>query len=376
MHSDSGRHGSIAWLYSLRHQDVPFIPLAAETLTEAGYQVSVYDGSFDREQGIRYRHIPCGSRIVKRSYWPVLSAFIQAFPRRLDLVIASHPDGLLMAEWLKRTRGSRVVYYPFELALEQLNQYSKSPFWRQTEISALSSPGVVDAIVTQNRWRAGVYAQKGAVIEPDIVQNFKSKPVKPPVGGRLRSALSISREKKIVLYEGIIALNRLMPVLIEVSRLLDKNTVLVLMGTVEPIFINYLNEMLAQPDIGQRLRWLAAIPHEDLLDFVSDADVGVLIYGSLNKNDYFCAPGKLSDYVLAGVPVVAPGYPTLRAIVENHGIGVCFEELSPAVIAKAIESVLSKGKSFWQQSIEDARTELVWETQERTLLAVVERVLR
>jgi glycosyltransferase involved in cell wall biosynthesis len=113
------------------------------------------------------------------------------------------------------------------------------------------------------------------------------------------------------------------------------------------------------------------VAHESLLSYVADADVGIIIYDDSVLNNYLCEPGKLSDYVLAGVPVVAPRFPTIAPIVERFGIGACFENGSPQAIAAAISQVLSRPREFWRPGLDAARKKLIWSTQAPAFIAAV-----
>jgi glycosyltransferase involved in cell wall biosynthesis len=105
---------------------------------------------------------------------------------------------------------------------------------------------------------------------------------------------------------------------------------------------------------------------------VTDADVGVIIYDDSVRNNVFCEPGKLSDYISVGVPVVAPNFPTIGPVVQGRGLGLCFDGHSPEAIAATIAQVLAKPKSRWAPALRRACSELTWETQAPNLLAAVD----
>jgi len=120
---------------------------------------------------------------------------------------------------------------------------------------------------------------------------------------------------------------------------------------------------LAMREIAQKVLVAPWVQHADLLGFVADADVGVIIYDDSVRNNYFCEPGKLSDYVIAGLPVVVPAFPTIAPVVRRYRIGAVFDNPAPERIAEAINEVLATPKSNWRKAIEAARKDLVWETQ-------------
>ena len=132
-----------------------------------------------------------------------------------------------------------------------------------------------------------------------------------------------------------------------------------------------LEPLLKDPTIAGKVLVAPFIQHENLLEYVADADVGVLIYDSNSRNSLYCEPGKLSDYVFAGVPVAASRLPTLEPVIRRLGIGETFANPTPQEIAQAINKVLSVPKANWKNALEKAREELAWETQVETFLEAV-----
>jgi hypothetical protein len=97
----------------------------------------------------------------------------------------------------------------------------------------------------------------------------------------------------------------------------------------------------------------------------------VITYDDRTRNNYFCAPGKLTDYVLAGVPIVAPAFPSIGPVIERYGIGTTFESPEPHTIARAVARILGVPRCTWREALARAAQELVWETQLPEFLAAV-----
>jgi glycosyltransferase involved in cell wall biosynthesis len=159
--------------------------------------------------------------------------------------------------------------------------------------------------------------------------------------------------------------------LVDSVRYLPDNVCLGFIGRKRRWWVEAVEPLLADADIGNKVIVGPLIPHDDLLSYVADADAGVIIYDDLVRNNYYCAPGKLSDYVLAGVPIIAPDFPTIGPVIERWNIGVTFPGSEPQEIAKAILEVLDTPRHKWDTSLDIARKELVWETQVPTLLQSV-----
>jgi glycosyltransferase involved in cell wall biosynthesis len=121
--------------------------------------------------------------------------------------------------------------------------------------------------------------------------------------------------------------------------------------------------LLQVPAIRDRVSVLPWVKPDQVMDYVAGADAGLIIYDDRTRNNYFCAPGKLSDYVLAQVPIVAPNFPSIGSVIERYRIGATFEVPEPRAIAQAITHVLSVPREMWRGALERAAQDLIWETQ-------------
>jgi glycosyltransferase involved in cell wall biosynthesis len=287
---------------------------------------------------------------------------------KADVMVASRPEAAFWACLAARLKGMRFVYFPFELYGEQI--VKPNPLVAFAERLMLRH--FVDAVLTQNECRAGVLKEeRGSRVTPLIVHNYK--PIHPErrEGGRLRARHAIAPGKKIVLYEGVIVDGRWLEYVAQAAMHLPDDVVLVMMGQEKLKWRTVHKAETEAPIKAGKLILATPVPHEELLDYVADADVGVIIYDDSVRNNVFCEPGKLSDYISVGVPVVSPNFPTIGPVVQGYRLGLCFDGHSPEAIAATIMRVLERPKSEWRPAMERACSELTWETQAPNLLAAV-----
>ncbi len=284
-------------------------------------------------------------------------------------MVASRPEAAILAWVVAKARGMRFVYYPFELYGEQISR----PSWLLAALERLMLRHGVDAVITQNAYRAAVLRdERGARVEPVIVHNYKRfVPSRQRAGGRMRAALNIAPDRRIVLYEGMIVPSRWLEFLAQAVLHLPQDVVVVMMGQEKLKWRKLYRKQLKEPLATGRLIIAPPVPHDDLPDYVADADVGVIIYDDSVRNNLFCEPGKLSDYISVGVPVAAPNFPTIGQVVRDHGLGLCFDGHSPEAIAATLLKVMARPKADWRPALERAAAELTWESQAPNLLAAV-----
>ena len=302
--------------------------------------------------------------------WDVyLRGFFRLMTTPGEVMIASRPEAAIWACLAARLRGMRFVYFPFELYGEQITKPNPMVAW----LERVMLRNFVDAVLTQNDCRSQVLVkERGSRVTPLIVHNYK--PIQPEQRkpGRLRAKHAIPARKKIVLYEGVIVDGRWLEFLAQSVLCLPDNVVLVMMGQEKMKWRQAHAAEIKQALATGRLILAGPVPHDELLDYVADANVGVIIYDDSVRNNVFCEPGKLSDYISVGVPVVAPNFPTIGPVVRGRGIGLCFDGHSPEAIAATLKAVLDRPKSRWAAALRRACSELTWETQAPNLLAAVE----
>jgi glycosyltransferase involved in cell wall biosynthesis len=203
------------------------------------------------------------------------------------------------------------------------------------------------------------------------VHNYKPIHSEHREGGRLRAKHKLKAGTRIVLHEGVIVDGRWLEFLARSVLHMPDDVVLVMMGQEKLKWRQVHAEEIKDALATGRLILAGPVPHDELPDYVADADVGVIIYDDSVRNNVFCEPGKLSDYIAVGVPVVAPAFPTIGPVVQGYDIGRCFEGHSPEAIAATLLSVLERPKAEWAPKLERACAELTWETQAPNLLAAV-----
>lgn len=362
----------VVWLYYGDHLRHPFIRLAAESLHAAGVSVCVADlspvsGPTPYEHRNRYTIPATGPAGKVAAARTIEWMHRQAVELKPQSIIASLPHAAL-AGWAAATRlNARLVYYPFELFGEQSGPASL--IMRQVERLILRRG--IDGLITQNEERARVYRnERGARVVPRIVHNYKPRRVAQR-SGKLRRLLGLDDNVRIVLYEGQLVQGRWLDRLLLSAPALPADACLIMMGEEFPWWAEHAAPMLRDPAIARKVRVAPWVPHDEIMDYVADADAGVIIYDDQVRNNYLCEPGKLSDYVSAGVPVVAPGFPTIEPVVRGYDIGRCFSNGTVEAIAGAIKGVLARPRKEWQAALQRAASELVWETQFPAFISAV-----
>jgi glycosyltransferase involved in cell wall biosynthesis len=226
-------------------------------------------------------------------------------------------------------------------------------------------------VITVNEAYAGVMASRWPVERPLVVMNcsFRYTPSEPR--RRLfHERLGLDPAEKVVLYHGGFFPWRGIEQLIEAIPLVAGAT-LVLMGygILEPT----LRAWEADPALHGKVRVMAAVPPDELHDWVAAADVAAMPIQGDTLNHRLTTPNKLFEAMAAGVPAVVSDLPGMRAVVREADSGILVDPTDTAAIAAAIRRIVELPDDEWQawraRCLAAAHHTYNWETQVEKLLA-------
>ena len=196
------------------------------------------------------------------------------------------------------------------------------------------------AVVTVNHSIAGELCRRLGVPLPTVVMNC------PPVGAwplvaredsPLRALLP-SRRCRAVLYHGALSPYRGVETAVDALDRLPLDVVLAVIGD-GPLFEGLRAEAERRPS---RLVLRPAVPIGDLPRWVAGADVGLVAFEPVNRNNYLATPNKLFECLASGVPVVASAFPEMGQVVAETGGGATCPPGDPVALADAVMSILDE----------------------------------
>jgi len=159
--------------------------------------------------------------------------------------------------------------------------------------------------------------------------------------------------KKIILYQGIVSSERPLDKLIKAVSDLGDEYAFVIMSSGKNIY----------KDIGsENFYFIPFIAPPYHLEVTSNAYIGVLSYIPTNNeysklNALYCAPNKLYEYSMFGIPMIGNDVPGLSYTFKTTGCGVCFENFDEDDIINAIKQVeknydfmADRAKAFYEHA--------------------------
>jgi len=198
---------------------------------------------------------------------------------------------------------------------------------------------------------------------------------------RIRSTLGIPQDAPIVLCHGSLGPGRgLEETIGAMGRLADLPAHLVFLGFGPSV--ECYRTMAADAGISDRFHLLGAVEPEAVLDWISTADVDVMVIPPTEMNAVFSAPNKLFESLAAGVPVVSSDFPSRRRILiddPDGPLGTVCDPTDTAAIAAAIRTVLELDPDartgLRARCRHAARERWNWETESAKLVALYADIL-
>jgi glycosyltransferase involved in cell wall biosynthesis len=176
-----------------------------------------------------------------------------------------------------------------------------------------------------------------------VVENFPTTSDEVHDDGRLRHAIGTPPGVPVVLAHGALAAERgLQELVAAVASPQLAGVHLVFMG-----FGALGAQLIAESrslGIVDRVHLLPAVPPDDVLAWVSGADICAMPLQPTNRNQLVAAPNKLFESLAAGVPVVASDFPGFRGVIcdgPEGPLGAVCEPTNVAAIADAIKGLLA-----------------------------------
>lgn len=170
-------------------------------------------------------------------------------------------------------------------------------------------------------------------------------PPRAPPGALARIAgVRLPHDKRVVLFTGpltgttIAELKAMMPAT-------SDRVFLLWMATGSDASIEDGRRALAETVAQDRFHICNGVPRPTLLAAIHEAHAGLVVYSYRSyptENQQYAAPGKLYEYIAAGLPVVSYGNPSIRAVVDEYDLGSCAAEDTPESLSRAIDALLDR----------------------------------
>lgn len=293
---------------------------------------------------------------------------------RPDIIHANDPDCLLAAVVLKKLYGARLIYDAHEYGPEA---YLIFP---EPKLLFFAYEGLmmrhVDGAVTVTPQIAAKFNQRYRSKPPfHVLPNATPNPKNlKPLDDPFMAATAKGRVR--VLFQGGLAAHRgVEELIIAWKNLNPANGVLYIRGPENAFREGLIGHAKATGLLGQSIFFLPSIAEADLTASCLNADIGVISYLSKIENHHGACPNKLSQYMQAGLMVVATNLPFVASVLKASGAGIVFDDKVSGAFEAALLTALTGAdlrRSCGQKAKSYAVTHFHYETFWPTIKALYE----
>jgi glycosyltransferase involved in cell wall biosynthesis len=274
-------------------------------------------------------------------------------------------SSLLAGVWSKGDANRKLIFDAHELMPESMGGI-KEKIWGYIEKKCIKK---CDSIIIPEKNRIS-YFQKKYPNAPRIwlLENFPRLSEIPIERYNLfREKYPIKKDQKIILYTGFLASRRHIEELIHAMVICPEQFALVALGYTFKGFDEVLQTIISKLQLTNRVFLHRAVPHVELLKYMSSCDIGTALYRNTNLNNFYCASNKLYEYIALDKPVVTNNYPGLLEHVESFRQGICLAAVAPNTLAEAF--IRAVDPTFINPGIK----KYFWEDQENILIQLYEK---
>lgn len=279
---------------------------------------------------------------------------------KADVVVCVAIDALMAGVWAKQKRPKlKMVFDNNELHLESFGSGVKRAVWKPVHNYGVKR---CDVILHAERNRLDYFRKHypGSDIPQFVVENFpwhiKEQTKCPPLDDRIK-----------LLYLGGFGHNRFTEEIIDVFSQMDETVNLDIVGFGKPSYVDSIKKRIAKK-CGENVRVKPAVPYVKIPELLTEYHIGIALYRNTNLNNYYCAPNKVYDYLMNGMPVIANAYPGLVGVLEKRKVGACIDEVSLPAIREALDKITEEKR--WENITDDLRSQYSWESQEKNYLEI------
>ncbi|MCH7963541.1 MAG: glycosyltransferase [Bacteroidetes bacterium] len=239
-------------------------------------------------------------------------------------------------------------------------------FWKAVEKLFIKH---ADHIITTGSMDSDVLKEMYGVNNTVVLRNFP-RYYKPAQQTDLRNQLGINKDKKILLYQGVIlkgrGIEKIFDILPDMSEF-----VFVLIGGGE--FENYYKNLAVERKIINQVFFIGKFNQEDLPKLTPSVDVGIVLIENISRSYYYALPNKLFEYIMAEVPVVVSNLPQMKEIVHKYNVGYAVDPDNKDELIAALKKLTSDEVLYkkFKQNCKIASKELNWENEIGNLLELL-----
>lgn len=378
----------------IRASDITYISRVhrtAQALEESGkYDVCVLsiiprDDKKRIDYPYKMKYVSIKTRAFKSSFFSIIRIieglirlFFSARKQKADIYIPIGIEDLVIVYIISKFFKTKFIYSANELEGDRKRTGNQ-------KLNALLNRTVIkiekfmlkkaDIVIAADLERARLMEKWHGLDKVEVIRNV---PIHQNITNKnlIRNHLKISKDFKVVLYQGLLSEGRGLEVSIEAcSQAKSRKFYLVFLGFITEEYRNKLMDLAKELDFD-RFHILPPVSWKDLLFWTKSADICMVLIEHVSISYYLAAPNKLYESIMARVPYIASNFPEINHVHEVSRSGILVDPKSTKEITKALDKLISD-PLFYSECVENsnnARDIFNWDKEKIKLLNLVSQI--
>jgi len=287
-----------------------------------------------------------------------LRLFFYILFKKFDFLYSNDLDTLLPNYLISQLLNKKLVYDSHEL-FSELPELQKRPIvkiiWKYLESFLLPKQKYA---ITVSKSIADYYEKKYS-IKMKVIRNVPFY-----VTSKKNNSL-----EKIIIYLGTINPGRGLELAIKSMQYL-KDHKLIILG--DGKHLKKLKLISKNLDLDSRINFVGKVPYENLYEYTSNANVGLLLEEPLGLSFEYSLPNKLFDYIHLELPFISSNLPEVKKIINTYKVGEILIDRSPKSLAHKIINI----SKVDIEKYKIAKKELCWEKEKIILESIIRPLLK
>lgn len=176
--------------------------------------------------------------------------------------------------------------------------------------------------------------------------------------------------KRIILHLGAADEGRGLEQIIEASKFLPKNYLIVFLGGGKT---EKKAKEMAEDLSAKNIEFLPAVLPSEIVSSIKEADLGLALTQKVSLSYYYSLPNKLFQYIAAKIPILGSNFPEFKKVIIKYKIGEVVNPSSPKLIAQNIMMMLEKtNQQKYRQNLKGLAKEFNWSNESKKLVKFYE----
>jgi glycosyltransferase involved in cell wall biosynthesis len=206
-------------------------------------------------------------------------------------------------------------------------------------------------------------------IKNEIIYNASLFKVEP-----CKNEESLNNKKIVLVHEGSLKFNRGFEFMCDLfkDKWTQKNVVLHIIGEITGKEKKYFEKrMKYEPWLKETIKPTGWKSYLDVPVYLK-GDIGLILLTPL-YNNLVATPNKFFNYINAELPIISFDIPVITEFINNYDVGVVSERNVGSLKEKI--KYLYKNLAKYKQNVKKVKGKLSWDSEEKKLLALYEKVL-